>query len=213
MTISDFSLKIILLFLPGIVSFLIIDNLAAHRQTKTIHWFMYPMLLGFLSYAFLEFVFPDIRFWHFLTEQAPGIDYYEIIRAIFIGIVLGCLLTYIINHALLFKAASFFRLTNRQGLPDTFSYMLSLYPVQYLTVTDWEKRIRIVGELVATSESSDNRDEIILQNATIYSLDTGDNLYDIPVIYLAQDFNKITIEISDTSSKGDDQYEKFTTSH
>lgn len=212
MTISDFSLKIILLFLPGIVSFLIIDNLAAHRQTKTIHWFMYPMLLGFLSYAFLELGFSDIRFWHFLTEQAPDIDYYEIMRAIVIGIVLGCLLTYILNHALLFKAASFLRLTNRQGLPDTFSYMLSLYPVQYLTVTDWEKRIRIVGELVATSESSDNRDEIILQNATVYGLDTGENLYDIPVIYLAQDFNKITIEISNTPSKGDEYHDKSSTS-
>ncbi len=40
MTISDFSLKIILLFLPGIVSFLIIDNLAAHRQTKTIQLYI-----------------------------------------------------------------------------------------------------------------------------------------------------------------------------
>ncbi len=76
--------------------------------------------------------------------------------------------------------------------------MSTLYQAKYLIVTDWEKRIRIVGELVATSESTDNRDEIVLQDATLYALETGEKLYEVPVIYLAQSFEKITIEIINT---------------
>ena len=200
MTVSDFSMKIVLLFLPGIVSFIIIDNLSNHRQTKTIHWFMYSMLLGFASYAILKVMWPTIHFWEFLITRDPISNYDEIILAIIVGILLGCLLTCAINHSFFFTLCSALQLTTRQGTPDTFSYMMSLYKFKYLTVTDWEKRIQIVGELTAVSESTDNRDEIILQNATVYSLDHGYKLYDIDVIYIAQDFSKLSIEIANTKA-------------
>lgn len=207
MTISDFSLKMVLLFLPGIVSFVIIDNMSSHRQTKNTHWFIYPLLLGLLSYAILKFFWPGVQIWDFLISHDPQINYSEIMHAIITGFFLGCAITYMINHSIFFKVFSFIRLTNRQGTPDTLSYMSSLYQAKYLIVTDWEKRIRIVGELVATSESTDYRDEIVLQDATLYALETGEKLYEVPVIYLAQSFEKITIEIANTQDEGDDSHE------
>lgn len=195
MTISDFSLKMVLLFLPGIVSFVIIDNLTVHRQTKVLHWFIYSMLLGFLSYALLKLIWPGVQFWDFLITRDPKINYSEILDAIVMGGALGIIITLCINHTLFFRLFSLVRLTNRQGTPDTLTYMCGLYKVKYIIVTDWEKRIRIVGELVATSEAADSHDEIVLQNATLYELESGIKLYDVPVIYLAQNFEKLTIEI------------------
>lgn len=40
MTVSDFSLKLLLLFLPGLVSFILINELSIHKETKNIHWFV-----------------------------------------------------------------------------------------------------------------------------------------------------------------------------
>ena len=44
MTVSDFSLKLLLLFLPGLVSFILINELSIHKETKNIHWFVYSIL-------------------------------------------------------------------------------------------------------------------------------------------------------------------------
>lgn len=211
MSISDFSLKLLLLFLPGLVSFIVIDNLSTHRETKNIHWFVYSIILGLVSYSILYMIELKagitITFWSTLVDSEKIIHYDEIMYSTIIGLVLGILLTFAINNGWFFRFFSRLKITQKHGYPDTLSYMLGLYNAQYLTVTDWEKEIRIVGELVAVSENIDQRDELVLQNCSIYNLDSGEKLYDIPVFYLAQDFDKITIEI-DNSSNNDDELEK-----
>lgn len=47
-------------------------------------------------------------------------------------------------------------------------------------------------------EPSNRYDEIVLQNCTIHDLESGGSLYDIPVFYLAQSFDKVTIEINNS---------------
>lgn len=211
MSISDFSLKLLLLFLPGLVSFIVIDNLSTHRETKNIHWFVYSIILGLVSYSLLYMIELKagitITFWSTLVDSEKIIHYDEIMYSTIIGLVLGILLTFAINHGWFFRFFSGLRITQKHGYPDTLSYMLGLYNAQYLTVTDWEKEIRIVGELVAVSENIDQRDELVLQNCSVYNLDSGEKLYDIPVFYLAQNFDKITIEI-DNSGNNDAELEK-----
>lgn len=211
MSISDFSLKLLLLFLPGLVSFIVIDNLSTHRETKNIHWFVYSIILGLVSYSLLYMIELKagitITFWSTLVDSEKIIHYDEIMYSTIIGLVLGILLTFAINHGWFFRFFSGLRITQKHGYPDTLSYMLGLYNAQYLTVTDWEKEIRIVGELVAVSENIDQRDELVLQNCSVYNLDSGEKLYDIPVFYLAQNFDKITIEIDD-SGNNDAELEK-----
>jgi hypothetical protein len=211
MSISDFSLKLLLLFLPGLVSFIVIDNLSTHRETKNIHWFVYSIILGLVSYSLLYMIELKagitIAFWSTLVDSEKIIHYDEIMYSTIIGLVLGILLTFAINHGWFFRFFSGLRITQKHGYPDTLSYMLGLYNAQYLTVTDWEKEIRIVGELVAVSENIDQRDELVLQNCSVYNLDSGEKLYDIPVFYLAQNFDKITIEI-DNSGNNDAELEK-----
>lgn len=67
MTVSDFSLKLLLLFLPGLVSFILINELSIHKETKNIHWFVYSILLGLFSYVILYIIGlcikVEITFW------------------------------------------------------------------------------------------------------------------------------------------------------
>lgn len=202
MSLSDFSLKLLLLFLPGLVSFIIIDNLSTHKKIKNIHWFVYSILLGLLSYLILYVVElvkgTEITFWSTLVDQTKVIHYDEIIYSTAIGLCLGIVFTIVINRGWFFKFFSWIHVTKKHGYPDTLSYMLGLYKAQYLTITDWEKKIRLVGELVAVSEESDQRNELVLQNCSVYDLESSDKLYDIPVFYLSQNFDKITIEIDNS---------------
>lgn len=202
MTVSDFSLKLLLLFLPGLVSFILINELSVHKETKNIHWFVYSILLGLFSYVILYIIGlcikVEITFWSNLINDNKIIDYNEIIVSTLIGCILGIAVTITINNGYFFRIFSFIGITKKHGYSDTLSYFLGLYEAKYLTVTDWEKKIRIVGELVAVSEPSDRHDEIVLQDCTIYDLESGENLYDVPVFYLAQSFDKVTIEINNS---------------
>ena len=58
MGVTEFSFRLMMVFLPGVIAFIIIDNLTSHRETKIHHWIIYSLLLGFLSY------FP----WGIITE-------------------------------------------------------------------------------------------------------------------------------------------------
>ena len=140
----------------------------------------------------------EITFWSTLVEQTKVIHYDEIIYSTAIGLCLGIVFTIAINRGWFFKFFSRIHVTKKHGYPDTLSYMLGLYEAQYLTITDWEKKIRLVGELVAVSEESDQRNELVLQNCSVYDLESSDKLYDIPVFYLSQNFDKITIEIDNS---------------
>ena len=70
-----------------------------------------------------------------------------------------------------------------------------LYPFKYITIKDWRKRLVIIGELVAMSEVTDVRNEIVLQECSVYDLDSYSLLYNVPVFYLSMNFDDITIEI------------------
>ena len=75
-----------------------------------------------------------------------------------------------------------------------FHICLTYIPLS-ITIRDWDKNIVIIGELVATSEITDTRNEIVLQECSIYTLNDNSHLYDVPVFYLSTEFNNISIEI------------------
>ena len=169
MNISEFSFHLVLIFLPGIIAFLIIDNLSSHKPYKNVYIFMYVLLLGMMSYITLSILNNIITFfapcisglhiWENMTQPGGNLSLTEIFFAAIISVFLGCLISLINKHALFMRFALKLHLTRRHGFPDTFSYMMHLYSNAiknypfYLTITDWERKFRIVGQLVAIFSS------------------------------------------------------------
>ena len=213
MNISSFSLQVLLLFIPGLIAFLLVDNLTAHKPFKLVYIFIYTMILGMMSYLTLYCVLvlfsmcrgttAEFYFWKNLTEEGLIFFLPEIIYATLVSVFLGSVVTFVINHGWFNYYCGKVGLSKKHGYSDTLSYMINLYtnaepnvPL-YLTITDWEKRLRIVGVLVALSGPEDRRDEMLLQDCTLYSLESGEEIYSIPVYYFCPDYSKITIEIDD----------------
>lgn len=51
MSISEFTVKLMVIFLPGIIAFTIIDNLTTHNKTEISHRILYSFILGFICYC------------------------------------------------------------------------------------------------------------------------------------------------------------------
>ena len=168
MTVSDFSLKLLLLFLPGLVSFILINELSIHKETKNIHWFVYSILLGLFSYVILYIIGlcikVEITFWSNLINDNKIINYNEIIVSTLIGCILGIAATIIINKGYFFKICSFIGITKKHGYSDTLSYFLGLYimgplsrprskilrvAVSRIILSSEASKVKLVGNLVA----------------------------------------------------------------
>lgn len=211
MNISEFSFHLVLIFLPGIIAFLIIDNLSSHKPYKNVYIFMYVLLLGMMSYITLSILNNIITFfapcisglhiWENMTQPGGNLSLTEIFFAAIISVFLGCLISLINKHALFMRFSLKLHLTRRHGFPDTFSYMMHLYSNAiknypfYLTITDWERKFRIVGQLVAISEPGDLKEEVLLQDCTVYNLESGEELYSVPVFYFSPVSSNISVEL------------------
>lgn len=195
MSISVFTIKILMLFLPGIIAFIILDTMTTHKRASIIHWFVYSALLGLLTYGIMGFFNQKIYFWKNLMLENPVIEYSEIVWAIVIAVIIGIILSYVFRSGILYRFCCIIGITTKHGFANSFDYMMFLYSPRYIAVTDWEKRIKVVGELVASSDVSDDKNELIIQNATVFQLDDLDNRYDVQVFYLSQSAEKVTIEI------------------
>lgn len=136
-----------------------------------------------------------LLFYQLLEKEITGLLYSDILMACFVAILLGIVISRLLVTNKLFVICSRFSLTNRHGYTDALSYMFNLYSVKYITIRDWDKNIVIIGELVATSEVTDTRNEIVLQDCSVYRLNDNSHLYDVPVFYLSTEFNNISIEI------------------
>lgn len=116
MSLTEYSFRLLLLFLPGIIAFIIIDNLTIHQETKAQHRIIYSLLLGFLSYLLLMILskpiqllfttLPPMQFIVSLTNKDTQINFTEIFTASIIGVCLGCTLCKAINDRCLFKFSS-----------------------------------------------------------------------------------------------------------
>ena len=209
MELSTFTVKLFILFIPGLLAFIIIDNLSIHKMTKKVHWFIYSVILSFISNTLLlllkylyaifvpcyQFDSSTSFFYQLLENDNTGLLYSDILMACFVAILLGIVISRLLVTNKLFSICSRFSLTNRHGYTDALSYMFNLYSVKYITIRDWDKNIVIIGELVATSEVTDARNEIVLQDCSVYRLNDNSHLYDVPVFYLSTEFNNISIEI------------------
>ena len=54
MALTEFTFFIFLMFLPGLISFLIINTLTSHYKRNVFEVIMFSLLLGFLNYVVLD---------------------------------------------------------------------------------------------------------------------------------------------------------------
>lgn len=205
MQISEFTFRLILIFIPGIVSFIIIDNLTVHKKTEIHHWLIYSLLLGFMSYipwafllGFINFMYKvevPIYFLTCLTDITTPISLIEILIATFVAIVLGIIITKMIETRLLFSIASQLGVSKKFPEIDAWDNFVKVYHPKYITVRNLKEKIIYQGILVSSSDAND-RDGIVLEDVTVYDED-GDELYRMKVIYIPQKMENLVVEIDD----------------
>lgn len=199
MSLSEFTLSIILTFLPGLIAFIIVEQLTVHNEVKPYRFVIYSLLLGFACYllyyplTLIPFLGLKFHFIQSLSNTKISLDFKEILVTTLLSIPLGLLVSFLINHKVLHKLGKLLKVTNKFGDLDVWSYIMNSQMPEWVVVRDIEKDLMYEGWIQAFSDSTE-RDEIFLRDVKVFTNKTAQLLYETPGLYLPKKRECLTIE-------------------
>ncbi len=113
MGLTDLTVRLMLIFFPGIICLLIVEALTTHGERKAHETILYSYIFGFLSYIFYglvafalgtRFVWGkpwiklgswDVSFFKWLSNPGAQLDFLEIVSATAIALIGAFVISYV----------------------------------------------------------------------------------------------------------------------
>lgn len=205
---TEFSLKLIFIFLPGIVSLVISERLTSHPGRKGYDLVVYALVIGCLSHM----TYDALRFAVHTLPQDDWLDaivtsnfkIQGVVAAIstLIGAAYGFGLAYAANHSLLHRFARFIGVSKRFSDLDVWNHLMNSPDLEWVVIRDQAKDLMYQGSVSAFSDEEDQR-EVLLANAAVFQNSTSEKLYDVALLYLSFDRKNIVLEIQQLGEQHD----------
>lgn len=196
MEISELTLKLILLLIPGAVASIIYEKLTIQKKWPAFKFLAHSILFGALSYLLTQLI-PGWgsgleSFWKNLpTKEIP---FEAISKAIVTSLAIGFASSGINHWKLVNRFGKMLALTNKYGDENLYSYFLNARNVFEVYVRDIGNNLTYHGQVNSFSET-DHIKEIVLENVVVYEYETSAELYTVNKIYLSRPSDSITIEL------------------
>lgn len=209
MEVSALTLRVLLLFFPGVLCAMLVDALTVHRERSSTQFLTNAFVLGLTSYLVLYvgrwacaglsdvLGLPPplpVTFVDALLSETVRIAWGEIVMAAGIALVLGLVLSASVNHQLLHRAARRLRITRKRGSLDLWSYALGSPDANWILVRDLQFAFTYFGWLEEFSETGETA-ELWLRDVQVFDSGTATKLYDSDGVYLSRDPRTLVIEI------------------
>lgn len=204
MEITDLTIKVLFLFIPGIISCIFISSLTESKDSS-FQFFIKAFILGCISYLLLAAIYflintvlcpnphLEVSFLITLSSNKTEINIYEILYVSACSILLALIISKIVNKAYLHKMARKIGISNKSGYRDLWDSLLSNNQVEWILVRDKSKNIMYEGWLEQFSSGHING-ELFLRDVIVYNDSTGEMLYEIAGLYLVYNSDNMIIE-------------------
>lgn len=183
MAVTEFGFRLALLFLPGIITFLIIEKLTFRQSSSPIDIFLRSFIYSFLCYSayyFLTLISKlnlQFSFLNNLTSKDPSISFKEIFISTSFSIPIGLLLSFLSNNQILNKVAEIVKVTKKRSDLDVWSdIMLSSPRGEWIQVKDLKSELFYDGWIEHFSTKAEII-ELFLREVSIYGkgIENADN--------------------------------------
>lgn len=203
MELSEFTFRIILIFVPGLISFFIIDKLTIHKEFKVHQIIINSLMLGFFCYFSYYMMLllikialkNDIKFSFLkvLIDKNATINFKEIAFVTILSIPIGFLFAFLLNYKVLFRVAHKLKISKKFGDLDVWSYIMNSKIPEWVVIRDIENDLMYEGWIEAFSDST-GVDELFLRDVKVYKNSTAEEYYEIPGLYLPRKRENLSIE-------------------
>lgn len=200
MEISELSLKLIIILIPGAIASRIYQKVTIHEKWTSFQFVANAILFGSISYLltelFLEWKYNDLRLLNFWNDLPTSkIPYDIVLKACITATIIGIVISTLDHYKILNWIAKLLKVSNKYGDENLYSYFLNAKNVKEVYVRDLENNSTYHGMIDSYSETDDTC-EIVLWDVAVYSNEnTSDLLYLLDKVYLSRPKNNITIEL------------------
>lgn len=199
MEISELTLKLIIILIPGAIATKIYKKVTIHEKWSSFQFVVNSIVFGGISYLITELIiyqcFNDkrlIKFWSNLP--AENIPYDLVIETCIVGIFISYIVSAIDRYKVVNQVAKKFRISDKYGDENLYSYFLNGKDVQEVFIRDFDNNATYHGLIDSYSEQ-ESFCEIVLYDVAIYDNNNAQEPYYIDKIYLSRPKDRITIEL------------------
>ena len=129
-----------------------------------------------------------------LVNAQVSLNFFEIVYASLLSIVVGLLSAFIYNKKLLYRVARSLKVTQHYGDDDVWSFVTNSDDVEWLFVRDHKVGLVYFGWLSVFSESDEKR-ELLLEDVDVYNNSDGKKLYHTDSLYICRGDDDLTLEV------------------
>lgn len=197
MDFTEFSYRLLLLFLPGIVCLQVLDHLTEHRKRQAPEVALNSFILGILSYVVLALFTSALSIretddgilipWNnttILDSSARELPARQIAYATIVGIGLGALLGAAKNYSWTLRIARWLRVTKKFGESSVWLFALNSPSIKWATIRDLDQRRMYQGYIRAYNHAEDeNERDLLLTDVRVHDEVTGEKLYETQCMY------------------------------
>lgn len=211
MEINNLAVNIILLFLPGILSWFILEKLIISKKRAFSYYIIYSFLLGFLSYFsyfgllnLANLIFNrdyQVNFFNLLLNSGETLNSTAVFKEIFfvslLALIIAVVLAAIINKRWFHLILQKLRITKRFSEPDLWSWLVNSDDFTWVYIRDYKNNKSYRGKIDSYSDTLGEIAELLLHDVSVFNNETGGHLYDAKAVYLARESNNFTIEFTE----------------
>lgn len=197
MQFSELTIKLIILFLPGLISASLLQMFGNKRKLDNREFFILVVVNGFISYLIPCLFCRNNTFFQSLLDTSMIVDYKEVILSSKISVGLGILETYLVNYCLLYKLAQLAKLTTKSGQDTVWDETFDnggKGSSNFIYVRNHEDNELYAGKVENYTMSSSGKRELLLSGVDVYDLnDRNKFLYHLEKIYVCINDDKNTV--------------------
>jgi hypothetical protein len=214
--LTQFTIRILLLFLPGVICSFVVDGLTVHKPREVVFFIFRSFVFGFASYVLywvllhlghfvwrnLAYDFPtlfrapgdaQVQFFNALVDEKSPISLPEIFVVCEVAVLLGIAITVESTYKLGNRMFRRLGVTKRFGELDVWGFAFNLPDNQWVTIRDLKFDLVYDGFIYSFSDDGVDA-ELLLLSVQVYRNSTGQLLYEVPQLYVSRDRRDITLE-------------------
>jgi len=209
--VSELTLKLIIILLPGAIAFLIYQKLTiSYKRKDSFAFVMNSIVFGSITYLVCELILGRIfgyigfqDFW--LNLKSKDIPFTVVVIASGFSILIGYVGASIDNNKWINRLAQHIGFTHKYGDENLFTYFLNRKDVQEVFIHDISNNLTYNGTVKYFSETDEFK-EIVLENVNVYTYDSPQKgiAYSLKNIYLVKPKDDLSIEVPFINNKKDD---------
>lgn len=204
MEITEFTFRIILTGIPGIITYFLLSKLIGRVGKNSIEMILLIFLFSILSYSIYDLFSPSNDIIDKLFKETNNVQFNDILWSSFVAIIISFILSYLYRYNILNWIGQKIKATKKYGDEDVWHYFHNAPDKQkndgWIYIRDHKLDLLYYGYISVWSESEKIR-ELIITDVSVYDNISGDFLYNSNHIYISRNIDDITIEVPLNESK------------